>query len=386
MRYRHTRDKSLRVSEIGIGTYALTGVYGKKDPAEFKKVLRKAFDLGVTFFDVAPVYGNAEGVVGEVMNDVRTDIVISSKVAADLGSGLSCCFEHVADSCERSLKALGTDYIDLYQIHFDDGKTPTEEVIRAFDYLKSSGKILTYGIGHVSFERASEYVDKGNISTVMGELSAVSTMYYSKMLPLVRKAKAGYIGFSLTGRGLLTGAIAGRDGLSEGDIRRIDSLFAGEKLISGLRVRDRMRSVASEMGATPAQVAIRWALSRETVLTGLVGPSSVEHLTEDVKAADVDIPPSLQNQLDSFLAREEARLAGALKSEVTAIIRQRAPQADAISRMIYALEGLAELDLAPEAELIPHFRTLIKLRSGQSDDTITLEAIREDLLRFLDGE
>ena len=386
MRYRCTEDNAVRVSEVGLGTYCLAGVYGPKDENQFKRVLRRAFELGVTFFDVAPVYGSAEEVVGDVLGDVRKEIVISTKVAADLGAGLSCSFDHVIASCERSLKRLNTDHIDLFQIHFDDGKTPAAEVVRAFDELKASGKIRACGIGHVALQRAREYLCQGSVSTVMGELSAVGRRYYTKMLPVAKEGGASYIGFSLTGRGVLTGAVESREHLSKQDIRRIDALFAGQRVRSALRVRKRLAGMAEQIGATAAQTGIRWALSQERVVTGLVGPSSLEHLEEDLKVSAIDIPDQLLVEFEDFLSREESGLAEALRREIASILQQGPSGPDAVGEMIYAIEGLAELDLAPEAELIPHIKTLMKLRSGCSDDTPSLDVIRNHLRRFIDAQ
>lgn len=385
MRYRVSQDGVLRVSEIGLGTYAMAGVYGEKDPGQFREVLRKAFDLGVTFFDTAPGYGDAERVVGEVLGDVRAEIVISTKVAAHLEGGPSCSFDSVISSCERSLDRLGTDYIDLYQLHFDDGTTPTEEVVRAFENLKAAGRIRAYGIGHVSLQRAGEYVRTGSISTVMGELNAVSRRYYSKMLPLVRTG-ARYIGFSLTGRGILSGAIAGRDGLAPTDIRRIDAVFAGERLQSALRIRDRMAEVAADLGAAPAQVAIRWAVAQEGVLTGLVGPSSTLHLEEDLGASDMDLPASVMSELDALVSEEEVELAARLRQEVISILQTEIKDATAAPAVVYAIEALAELGLVSDADLMTHMRSVMKTMKDGACAGASLDAIRKDLLHYVSSQ
>jgi aryl-alcohol dehydrogenase-like predicted oxidoreductase len=381
--YRDTPDKTLRVSAIGIGTYALAGVYGEKDVDEFKAVLRGAFERGVTLFDTAPVYGNAEDVIGDVLADVRQDVVLSTKVAACL-ERLSCSFDNVVASCEESLKQLRTDYIDLYQIHFDDGSTPTEEVVRALDDLKTSGKIRAYGIGHVSPERAGEYVENGSITTIMGELNAVSGSYYGKMLPLVRRMGGGYIGFSLTARGVLTGAVGGRDALSEQDIRQIDPVFAGERLRSALRVRDRLVQIGAELNATSAQVAIGWALTREGVLSGLVGPSTVVHLDEDLAACDLEIPDSVLAAFDAFLEEEAGRLKRSLTLEVRSILENRITDRREMPRLIYAIEGLADLGLAPEKDLLTHIRSVMKTMKSGDPDISLLDRVRQDLSHYLD--
>jgi aryl-alcohol dehydrogenase-like predicted oxidoreductase len=382
VKYRDTPDGVLRVSEIGLGTYALAGVYGEKDPGRFKTTLRKAYDLGVTLFDTAPVYGDAEEVVGEVLADVRSKIILSTKVATGIEGGPSCSFDSVIASCDTSLRRLKTDYVDLYQIHFDDGETPTEEVVRAFEHLKALGKIRAYGIGHVSFERAREYVEVGNVSTIMGELNAVSRKYYTRMRPLL-EAGCGYVGFSLTGRGILTGAFADRGRLAREDIRRMDAVFAGERLKSALRTRDRLAEVGEKSGATPVQAAIRWALAQERVVAGLIGPSTVGHLEEDLKATEISLGRTLLREFNQFLSAEDARLARGLRTEMASILDRRITDSSSARELIYVIEGLAELGLAPEQDLIGHIRTAIAILRGGTGDISGLETIRKALLEYV---
>ena len=384
MLYRRTADGLLEVSVIGVGTYTVAGIYGKNDPGGIRDVLRAAYDRGVTFFDTAPAYGEAEDLVGDALKDIRSKIVISTKVPACLGD-LSCSYETITSACEQSLQKLKTDTIDLYQIHFDDGKTPVEEVVRAFDDLKRQGKIRAYGIGHVSPERAAQYLEKGSPSTVMGELNAVSRKYYVEMLPVLQGTGVGYIGFSLTGRGMLTDAAAERKDLSPGDIRQMDALFAGRRRASGLRVRDELRKVGAGLGATAAQVAIAWAISQQNVLTGLVGPSTVEHLDEDIRAAEVALAPSLKVELDSFLGQETSRLTADLAEEVRSILRTEITEVQhGASSLVYAMEALSELDLAADEDLASRIGSVIKIMKGGGNDLAALEAVRRDVLGYVE--
>jgi aryl-alcohol dehydrogenase-like predicted oxidoreductase len=288
-------------------------------------------------------------------------------------------------ACDQSLQRLKSDWIDLYQIHFDDGRTPVEEVTKAFEDLKSQGKIRSYGIGHVSPERAAAFFEKGIPSTVMGELNAVSRNYYSKMLPLLETTGAGYIGFSITGRGMLTSVGLTRNDLPPGDIRQMDAVFAGERRRSALRVRDELKRVGRELGAGAAETGIAWAISQQDVLTGLVGPSTVEHLDEDLKAAELDLDSAVKKHLDSFLADEGTRLAVSLKEEVISILREEITDIEqGASSLIYAMEGLAELDLVSEDDLVSHMGMVLKIMKSGKGDVSVLAAIRRDLLRHVD--
>jgi aryl-alcohol dehydrogenase-like predicted oxidoreductase len=383
MQYRKTGDGLIEVSIIGVGTYALAGVYGKKDPGSMRKMLRTAYDRGVTLFDTAPAYGEAEELVGDVLKDIRAKVVISTKVPACLGD-ISCSYDTITSACGRSLAKLKTDYIDLYQIHFDDGKTQVEEVVRAFDDLKAEGRIRAYGIGHVSPERAAEYLDKGSPSTVMGELNAISRHYYIKMLPLLEGSGAVYIGFSLAGRSMLTGTPVERSRLSPGDIRQMDAVFAGERRRSALRVRDEFRKVGSDLGATTVQVAIAWAVSRQGVLTGLIGPSTVGHLDEDITAGELELDPSVKGHLDSFLREEASRLSASLTEEVVTILGTAITDVErGASSLIYAMEALAELDLATDEDLVSRVGSVIKIMKSGEGGLAALDAIRNDLISYV---
>jgi aryl-alcohol dehydrogenase-like predicted oxidoreductase len=383
VRYRRTQDGSLEVSIVGVGTYALAGVYGEKDPAVIRRILRAAYDRGVTLFDTAPAYGEAEEVLGQVLKDVRPSVVISTKVPACLGD-VSCSYDSLIAACDRSLERMGVDYIDLYQIHFDDGMTPVDEVVRAFEDLKALGKIRAYGIGHVSEERAAEYVKKGSPSTIMGELSAVSRNYYVKILPILKASRAGFIGFSLTGRGMLTSGSVDRKDLVPGDIRQMDAVFAGERRQSGLRIREEFGRVGGEIGATVAQIAIAWAISQVEVLTGLIGPSTPEHLEEDLRGAELRLDRSVMERLDGFLAREAARLAGKLKAEILSILDEDIKDTEqGASSLVYAMEGLAELGLAREEDLVSNMGKVIKIMKSGEGGLSALDAIRRDLVRHV---
>jgi len=384
MRYRHTADGLLEVSVVGVGTYSAAGVYGRREPAALGNLLRAAYDRGVTFFDTAPAYGEAEDLVGDALKDIRKKILVSSKVPACLGD-LSCSYETIVAGCDKSLKRLNTDYIDLYQLHFDDGNTPVEEVIRAFENLKDRGKIRAYGIGHVSQERVAEYVDKGSPSTLMGELNAVSRNYYLKMLSLLEESDTTYIGFSLTGRGLLTEDPLERRRLSPGDIRKIDAAFAGEKYRSALRIRDEFLNVGRDLGATAVQVAIAWAISQRQVLTGLVGPTTTAHLDEDIIGAEVELDSPVMAHLDAFLDGEAGRLAAVLADEVRSILAAEITDIQqGGSSLIYVMEGLADLNIAGDEDLVSKVGSVMKIMKSGEGDLAALNAIRKDLLGYFE--
>ena len=162
MNYR-THDGE-KISEIGLGGYALSGAYGKKDPQQFTSIVQGAYERGVNFFDVADIYGPAEQILGQAVAPFRQKVWLATKVGWGSQGKPDCSPEHIRASCEKSLKNLRTDTIDLYQIHFNDPGTPVEVTVAALEKLKSAGKIRYYGIGHVPPDRLEAFLPLGSRS------------------------------------------------------------------------------------------------------------------------------------------------------------------------------------------------------------------------------
>ena len=132
-----------------MGTYSLSGVYGSKDIEKFRRMIKRAFKLGANFFDTAEGYGDAEKILGETVESFREEIIIATKVGIRKGFEPNLSRKYVLKACDRSLKRLKTDYIDLYQVHFNDPVTPIGEVVKTLEELVDMGKIRYYGIGHL---------------------------------------------------------------------------------------------------------------------------------------------------------------------------------------------------------------------------------------------
>lgn len=238
MEYRTHDD--MKLSEIGIGCYSLSGVYGEKNAEEFGKMVKRAVRLGINFFDTADIYGDAEKILGAALEENRNEVHIATKVGVTEGAETDLSGGHIRAACEKSLKNLRTDRIDLYQIHFDDPKIPVEEIVETLEDLKKEGKILKYGVGHLPVRRAEEYFEKGDVFSSIMELSAAARNTRTSLLPLCEKHGVGAIAFSTTGRGLLTGKIGEKTEFSEGDIRRLDPLFQRELFRSSLRISGKL--------------------------------------------------------------------------------------------------------------------------------------------------
>jgi aryl-alcohol dehydrogenase-like predicted oxidoreductase len=284
------------------------------DVEAYKATLRRAYELGVTVFDAAEAYGDAEGILGEVVRPFRDDVVVATKVGVREGLEPNLSAAYVTEACEASLRRLGMARIDLYQVHFDDPDTPVGETVAALEGLIRSGKIRRYGVGHLPLPRVVQYMEDGDVFSVLMEFSAVARGAREQLLPLCEEREVAAIGFSVTGRGLLTGRYTEDHAFPDGDIRQIDPLFQRERFRSGLRVAEKLAAIGARYGKTPAQTAIAWVLAQPGITCALTGPSSIDHLEENLAASGWTIPDEELADLDAWLDRERRRLARAQRT------------------------------------------------------------------------
>lgn len=363
MNYRyHSTEK---ISEIGLGGYALSGAYGEKDLKGFIEVVRRPCGLGVTFFDIAYIYGSAEEILGRAVKTFREQVWIATKVGGEANGKPDCSSGHILASCNRSLSRLGTDFIDLYQLHFSDPRTPVEETVAALEKLKSSNKIRYYGVGNILPERMQAFFTGGTFFSDLLELSAVSREARRYKLPLCQRSGVGVIDFSVTGRGLLTGKIRKSHTFSEGDIRRMDPLFQRELLGSGLRVMERFRALGEKLGKSPVQVGIAWVMAQSGVMCALTGPSNLRHMEENLGASDLKFESEELETLNRFFSQEDMRLRREQRQSMCAILEELLRAETAFPDLIYFFETLIENGFAKEDAIIPLFQKLFTLR-GQA--------------------
>ena len=363
--------RGTRLSRLGIGCYGVSGAYGKPDLERFTGVLRRAYDLGVTLFDTADVYGPGEEVLGRAVAPFRDQVCIATKVGAGPDGKPNCSQPHVLASCDRSLQRLKTDWIDLYQVHVNDPHTPVAETVAALEILKARGKIRHYGVGHLPPSRLVEYLAAGDIFSMLVELNATTRETLTTSLPLCHQHNVGAIAFSITARGLLTGKIGPHPRFEPGDIRRIDPLFQRERLASGLRVAERFRQLGRRLDKTAVQVAIAWVLAQPGVICALTGPSNTAHLEENVGGSGWKIPPGELADLTRFLTAEDGRLQRGQMMELEAILKAESVPEQLFADLIYVLETLVTLGLAQEEQILPLFQRLWALRDQPEPESLT---------------
>lgn len=374
----------LRISNVGVGCYSLSGVYGKKDRDEFERMIRRAYDLGVTFFDTAPTYGDAEEFLGNVVTEFRDDVCIATKVglSEEKGVGFDLSPSTIKASCEMSLRRLNTHYIDVYQVHFSDGKTPVEEVVGTLESLKDAGKIRAWGVCHLPAKQIAEYCSTGKAFSIMMELSAVARSNREALLPICQRKGVAGIAFSTTGRGILTGSIKQGHVFAENDLRSYDPLFQREQFESAMKVVNEISNIATKYGKTRAQVAISWVLCQPAVVCALTGPSTVDHLEENIGATGWRIPQEDMEELERVFKGEDEWLNRRRRESICAILERpiKPETRQAFTDLLYVLEVSTLSGLLEESVAVPIMQRLLKLRDGACEDAARrMDNIRQEL-------
>jgi aryl-alcohol dehydrogenase-like predicted oxidoreductase len=383
MEYREHRG--LALSEVGVGCYALAGAYGSVDRAGFTAMLCRAHDLGVTVFDTAGNYGDAEAVLGLAVRPFRDEVTLATKVGSPEGAPPSLRPQAVRAACRRSLGRLGTDRIDLLQVHFDDPDTPVEDTVAALEDLRDEGAVRFYGVGHLPTDRVARYLEVGDPFSILMELSAVTRDSRRTLLPLCSPGGPAAIAFSTTGRGLLSGTIGPGTTFEEGDIRNYDPLFRRARFASALRIADHLGAVARSLGKAPSQAAIAWVLAQPGVVCALTGSGRIDHLEENLGGSGWRLPETALAGLENLFADEEAGSADEERATVDAILAGPLPAdpREAFKDLVYAAETAVALGAITEDAVRPAFFDLWPLQECLDGAGPALEEIRGKLRRLV---
>lgn len=303
MQYALLGSTGLTVSRLAFG--AMTFTAGNKDMASIYKVgadaaaafVGKALDAGVNFFDTADGYagGESEILLGKALKSHRDEVIIATKVGFRTGASLTqsgLSRHHILWSVDRSLQRLGTDWIDVYIVHREDPFTPLEETLAALDAVVRSGKVRYLGFSNWSAWKAAAAFE---LQKANGwERFTHGQMHYSLLgrdverdvIPMMRRYGLGLTVWSPLASGFLSGKYK-PETLSDPDSRYAGFDILPFEKAHGFRVVERLRTIAEACGATIAQVAIAWLLSKEAVTSVLIGASRMEQLDANLRAVEV---------------------------------------------------------------------------------------------------
>ena len=299
---------ALEVSAIGLGCATMTPFYGEPDPQSGIATIRRAREVGIDFLDSSDAYGAGrnEELIARAVAGHRGDYVIASKFG-NLGMTGGSRFsdgrpEYVREACEKSLKRLETDAIDLYYIHRIDPTVPIEDTVGAMSDLVREGKVRHVGICEAGAATIRCAHATHPMSAVQIEYSLWTRDVEPEILPLCEELGIGFVAYSPLGRGFLTGTVTGADALRDGDARRNMPRFQGDNLRHNLALVEELKAHAVAEGCTAAQLALAWLLARRHFVVPIAGTSHTRWLEENAAAAGLAISADTQDALDHVFA------------------------------------------------------------------------------------
>jgi aryl-alcohol dehydrogenase-like predicted oxidoreductase len=305
-----TLGSDLKVSALGLGCMGMSEFYGAADEEEAKRVIGRALELGVTFFDTADMYGpfTNERLVGAALAPHRDEVAIATKFGNVRGEngerlGVRGDPEYVREACEASLQRLGVDHIDLYYQHRVDPEVPIEETVGAMAELVEQGKVRHLGLSEAAPETVRRAHETHPIAALQTEYSLWSRDPEEELLPLVRELGIGFVPYSPLGRGFLTGQIRKPEDLAEDDFRRQNPRFQGENFQRNLELVERVGEIAAEKEVTPGQLALAWVLAQGEDLVPIPGTKRIRYLEENVAAAEVKLSEEDLQRIDEAAPR-----------------------------------------------------------------------------------
>jgi aryl-alcohol dehydrogenase-like predicted oxidoreductase len=311
----------LQVSALGLGCMGLSFGYG---PATNKQdainLIRKAFELGVTFFDTAEVYGpyDNEELVGEALKPFRNEVVIASKFGFRFDengkqSGLNSEPKHIKSYVDAALKRLQTDTIDLLYQHRVDPNVPIEEVAGTVKELIELGKVKHFGLSEAGVQNIRKANAVQPVTALQSEYSLWWREPEAEIFPTLEELGIGFVPFSPLGRGFLTGKIDDKTTFDKNDFRNAVPRFSEENRKANKALVDLLGKIAKEKNATNAQIALAWLLAQKPWIVPIPGTTKLHRLQENVGATEITLSAGDLEKINNALSRIEVQ--GARYSE-----------------------------------------------------------------------
>jgi aryl-alcohol dehydrogenase-like predicted oxidoreductase len=290
MKKRTLGNNGLEVSALGLGCMGLSFGYGpetNKDDAI--KLIRRAFELGVTFFDTAEVYGpyKNEELVGEAVEPFRDQVVIATKFGFKNGQtalGMDSTPATIRKVTEESLKRLRTDRIDLLYQHRVDPNVPMEEVAGTVKQLINEGKVKHFGLSEAGVDSIRKAHAVQPVTALQSEYSLWWREPEKEIIPTLEELGIGFVPFSPLGKGFLTGAINAQTQFDKSDFRNVVPRFEEENRKANQVVVDKIMDFAKRKNVTPAQVALAWVLAQKPWIVPIPGTTKIQRLEENMKS------------------------------------------------------------------------------------------------------
>lgn len=323
MRYRPLGESGIEASVVALGAWAIGGwPWGGTDEAAAIDAIRAGLDAGMNFVDTAPAYGLglSEEIVGKAVAGRREDAIIATKCGLQWHTRKGQSYfeeegtqvyrylgpESVKYECEQSLKRLGTDYIDLYQTHWQDETTPIADTMAALLELKEQGKIRAIGVSNVKVGHLEEYRQSGVVDSDQELYSMIDRHKEDGVIPYDREHNIAVLAYSPLAQGLLTGRVGPTREFPEGDMRRNNPRFSVENRERIAAMLSKFQPIADKHEVTLAQLTIAWTVSQPGVTHALVGARNPQQSTENAKAGDLVLSEAELKTLDDAIAEYRA--------------------------------------------------------------------------------
>ncbi|MEX2205533.1 MAG: aldo/keto reductase [Myxococcota bacterium] len=316
MKLRRLGRTGLKVSNLCLGTMTFGNPQWGCDEPTSARIVARFLDGGGNFIDTADVYSNgvSEEITGRAIRAKRQQIVLATKVAGPMGAGpndLGVSRKHILDAIDASLRRLGTDYIDLYQVHAYDPTTPLDETLRALDACVRAGKVRYLGCSNYSAWQLmkatalARELGTARFDCLQPQYSLVCRTIEREHIPLCLEEGIGVIPWSPLGGGLLTGKFKKGGAAPAGARGAVDPTMR-ERFVAdrNLAIAETVASVATGLGKTASQVALAWAATQPAVSSPIFGARTLEQLEDNLGAADLVLPEEARKRLDEASALE----------------------------------------------------------------------------------
>ncbi|PKY43620.1 aldo/keto reductase, partial [Rhizophagus irregularis] len=309
MSLRELGKTGVKISAIGLGCMGMSEFYGSADEQENINVLNRAIDLGSTFWDTSDIYGNGanEILLSKVLKDKRDKVFLCTKFGSLRNSngafiGVSGKPEYVRQACEKSLKRLGVDYIDLYYQHRMDPNTPIEDTVGALAELVKEGKVKYIGLSECSAETLRRAHKVHPIAAIQMEYSPWTIdIEKNGIMEACRELGVTIVAYSPLGRGFLTGKYKSIDDFEPDDFRRAVPRFQGENFNKNLEIVRKFDEFANEKGVSPSQLCLAWVLAQGDNIVAIPGTKKIKYLEENFEAAKIHLTPEELSEIRQII-------------------------------------------------------------------------------------
>ncbi|MEI9941967.1 MAG: aldo/keto reductase [Pseudomonadota bacterium] len=309
---KRTLGNGLEVSAIGLGCMSMSSAYGPAgDKQQMIRLIRSAFERGVTLFDTAEAYGPFanEELVGEALEPIRDQVVIATKFGFDINletgqrsGGTNSQPEHIKAVADASLKRLRTDRIDLLYQHRVDPDVPIEDVAGSVKELIAAGKVKHFGLSEAGLQTIRRAHAVQPVTALQSEYSLFWRGPEAETLPLLKELGIGFVPFSPLGAGFLTGKIDENTKFDATDFRNHVPRFSVAARKANMALVDLLKKVAERKRATPAQIALAWLLKQEPWIVPIPGTTKLHRLEENLGGAEVELDSGDLSQIGTALA------------------------------------------------------------------------------------